>query len=615
MTYPIPRDAFDDRLAIFGTAGSGKTYLTIGAMARLLAGNSRIIGVDPLGVMYGLRLEVDGKTPSPYSVVIFGGQHGDLPLTEHAGALIGETAATMRESCILDLSELGTKASERRFMLSFLTALYRHANRQPVHLIIDEADMFAPQKLLDKDGDAAKLLGMMETVVRRGRVKGFVPWLISQRPAVLSKDVLSQADGVIALKLTAKQDKDAFEGWIEGAADKATGREILASLPNMNRGQGVVWVPGRAILKTSTFPVNKTFDSSRTPARGEKRASIIMPALDLTKLEARLAKVTEEVRANDPRALKSALAQAQTEIALLRKSAGAAPQVTKGNIPTEQQEQFRIIVADNKALRKILEVVMKFIVEINASNFFGAAGNNIDKAAIEKVIADATERATKLIETNLHGRNKEMETLRRNGERISEQLKKILENDIVVRVDVTHNEAFTVKSQSPQRSPILGKSATPHDGSKGTLPPGERAVLIAAAQFNPVERDQLTILTGYKRSSRDAYIQRLREKGYVSADGSAICITETGIEALPSDYEPLPTGRDLQSYWLGRLPEGEKRILQALIDAYPAHVERSTLDDITGYKRSSRDAYLQRMKAKRLWTGNGSAISASQVLF
>ena len=28
--------------------------------------------------------------------------------------------------------------------------------------------------------------------MRRGRVRGFIPWLIMQRPAVLHKDVLSQ---------------------------------------------------------------------------------------------------------------------------------------------------------------------------------------------------------------------------------------------------------------------------------------------------------------------------------------------------------------------------------------------------------------------------------------
>jgi site-specific recombinase XerC len=45
----------------------------------------------------------------------------------------------------------------------------------------------------------------MQTVVRRGRVKGLTSWLISQRPAALSKAVLSQVDGLVAFRLTASQ--------------------------------------------------------------------------------------------------------------------------------------------------------------------------------------------------------------------------------------------------------------------------------------------------------------------------------------------------------------------------------------------------------------------------
>jgi hypothetical protein len=36
-------------------------------------------------------------------------------------------------------------------MLAFLTALYKHATGEPVHVVFDEADMWAPQKLLDKE--------------------------------------------------------------------------------------------------------------------------------------------------------------------------------------------------------------------------------------------------------------------------------------------------------------------------------------------------------------------------------------------------------------------------------------------------------------------------------
>lgn len=324
QAFPIPAAALDDRLGIVGTSGSGKTYLMLGAVERLLARRARVVIPDPLGVCWGLRLMADGKTPSKFPVVIFGGPHGDLPLTEHSGALVGEAVAGMAESCILDLSELGTKAAERRFMLAFLTSLYRKATGEPVHLIFDEADMWAPQKLMDKDGDAARLLGQMETIVRRGRVKGFIPWLITQRPAVLNKDVLSQVDGLVAMKLTSSQDRAALDGWIEGSADKAQAREILGALPSMELGQGVVWIPGRGVLTTSKFPAKATFDSSRTPKRGETRQAPTLKPLDVEALKGRLATVEQEVAAQDPRKLKARILELELMVRKLDKAKGPA---------------------------------------------------------------------------------------------------------------------------------------------------------------------------------------------------------------------------------------------------------------------------------------------------
>ena len=263
-TYPVPNAALDDRLGWVGTAGSGKTYNAMACVERLLAKHARVVIVDPLDVWYGLRLEADGKNPSPFKVVILGGAHGDLPISEHAGALIGETVAKSAESVIVSLGSLGTKAAERRFMLAFLTALHRHVSGEPVHLIFDEADLWAPQRLLDKEGEAAKLLGQMETIVRRGRIKGFIPWLITQRPAVISKDVLSQIDGLVAFKLTSSQDRDALGGWVEGQADKAQWKTIYGELAALQRGHGLVWVPTRGILTRNDVPPKRTVDSSRT---------------------------------------------------------------------------------------------------------------------------------------------------------------------------------------------------------------------------------------------------------------------------------------------------------------------------------------------------------------
>jgi len=219
----------------------------------------------------------------------------------------------MAESAILDLSGIGTKAGERRFMLAFLTALYRKTNRDPVHLVFDEADMWAPQRLLDKEGEAAKLLGMMETIVRRGRIKGFIPWLITQRPAVISKDIFSQMDGLAIFKLVSPQDRGAIGDWVSGQANKTQWKTIDSMLATRGQGEAVFWLPGRDILGEGKFPMRQTFDSSRTPKRGEARPETVLAPLDLSAIRSKLADVEKEAKANDPAALRKEIERLKRE--------------------------------------------------------------------------------------------------------------------------------------------------------------------------------------------------------------------------------------------------------------------------------------------------------------
>lgn len=320
---PIEPDALDDRLAFIGTAGSGKTYGAGTCVERLLLSRkAKVVVVDPLGVWWGLRLRVDGGD-SAFTLPIFGGAHGDLPLNEHAGKIIGETVASMRESCIVDLSALATKEAERRFMLAFLESLYRKAAGEPMHAVFDEADLWAPQQP-GKTGSGPLLQSLMEQIVRRGRVRGFIPWLITQRPAVISKDVLSQADGLIAFKLTSSQDRQALGAWVKGQADEGQWPAIDRELPGMPKGRAVIWLPGRGVLRTADFPQKITFDSSRTPKRGEKRVAHELKPLDLEGLKGRLATVEAEAKANDPTALKSEIVRLKKELAVAAKAKSAA---------------------------------------------------------------------------------------------------------------------------------------------------------------------------------------------------------------------------------------------------------------------------------------------------
>lgn len=125
-----------------------------------------------------------------------------------------------------------------------------------------------------------------------------------------------------------------------------------------------------------------------------------------------------------------------------------------------------------------------------------------------------------------------------------------------------------------------------------------------------------TVLTGYKRSSRDTYLQRLGAARLIFSERDRLLATEDGLRYLGPDFEALPTGDALREHWLRRLPEGERRILEQLVAVYPEAVDRDGLSDVTGYKRSSRDTYLQKLSSRRLVEfPDRGAVRASEILF
>jgi hypothetical protein len=281
----LPVTALDERLAVVGTSGSGKTYATKGLVERLVQVGTRVCVVDPLGVWWGLRFAADGATPARFPVVVFGGRHADIPLDASMGAALGRLIGTQALACVVDVSDLGSAAARRSFMTAFTEALYA-SNTEPLHLVLDEADLWAPQRV---QLDGYDLLNRVEEIVRRGRARGFVPWLITQRPAVLHKDVLSQADILVSMKLTSSQDRAAIGRWIEGQADHAEGRRILAALPRLGRGEGWVWAPSDGVLARVAFPRIETFDSSSAPPRVERLPTAAPAPVDLSALVAALA--------------------------------------------------------------------------------------------------------------------------------------------------------------------------------------------------------------------------------------------------------------------------------------------------------------------------------------
>lgn len=598
--HPVPQEAMAESIAIVGRTGSGKTYTARGMVERQLSAGARVCIVDPTSVWWGLRSLANGKPAFP--VVIFGGDHGDIPLEGDAteGKSLGEFVATTAAPTIVDVASM-TMGGRTRFMAGFLDSLHHH-NRAPLTLVIDEADLFAPQRAMP---DQTVMFSRMEHIARRGRVKGFRLWMITQRPAELHKSVLSQANTMIAMRMLAPQDRNAIGDWIEGQVGKDEGKRMLAELPKLQRGEGYVWAPSHDILQRVQFPPIRTWDSMQAPEAGTVQP--LPPKLadvDLAALRARFAASVEKAAADDPKALRARIATLEAQI--------------------EQHDVVQVVMdtsddallkahnegycdGQNAAVAAIAEHARDLHAELEAAQA-SLSGAVATAAQIMKAVNTVTlpERGI-VVDYNgppVFGRDdppsrRELQNSVRSGA-------------------MTINRARQIMNGSGDGK-VPRALYTPTADIAAGLGKAERAILIAAAQRHPkpASRAQLSILSGYSStsSSFSNACGALRTAGYLEGRGDDNRITAAGIAVLGS-YERPPRGRGLIEWWAGKLGKAERSMLHAVTQAYPKPVSKATLSKITGYSdtSSSFSNALGKLRSLQLIEGRGE-VRASDVFF
>jgi hypothetical protein len=119
---------------------------------------------------------------------------------------------------------------------------------------------------------------------------------------VVHKDVLSQADILIAMKTDLEPGPRRDRRLDRGPGDRQEGKRILGDLARLQRGEGYLWAPGHSILERVSFPAIRTFDSSRAPRRGESVAAPrTLAEVDLTRSWPALAAAEAENHSVKPR--------------------------------------------------------------------------------------------------------------------------------------------------------------------------------------------------------------------------------------------------------------------------------------------------------------------------
>lgn len=560
----LPIEAVTQTFAILAKKGSGKTYSGSVLAEEMLAAGQVMVAVDPTGAWWGLRSSADGKKPG-YPVVVFGGDHGDLPLNPLAGEMIAQAIAAKRFPAVLDLSLL-RKAESIRFVTAFMETLYR-LNREPLHLFIDEADDLCPQRM---QGDEARMVGAVEDVVKRGRKKGIGCTLITQRPADLNKQVLTQCEVLFALNISHPKDIAPINEWVRVHADESQAKQMISDLPSLPKGEGWIWSPSwlnkfqRIKIRT-----RHTFDSGATPKVGQVRIEPKRLAeIDVNVLGQEMAKLADEAKANDPKELKRRIAE-------LERAASVKP----APIPVQNQTA--------------LKAQLNAEYERGKNDGYHLGVNQMRNRVLNGIAQPIIPWLKETAESLIQDKPKSNAVNKNQMEFFTKVLPQIA-------------KPYQLPKPQTETSSEVGKG-------------GLRRILIALAQRPGLSNRQIGVRAGLSSSSGTfgTYIAKARSSGWIRDEGERRFITDEGLAAL-GDYEPLPSGQALLNYWLGELGNsGAARILQALAEYYPVELSTEQVGAKAGISHTSGTfgTYLSKLRTLELISGGRGMLKASDELF
>lgn len=544
------------------------------------AGYPAII-IDPLGVWWGLRSSEDGEGEG-LPVVIFGGDHADVPLDAKSGELVADVIVNERISAIIDLSLL-TKGAARQFMTAFIGHLYR-VNREPAHVLIDEADAFAPQR--SATGDAAPLLGAMQDLVRRGRVRGLGVTMITQRPAVLSKDVLTQAGVLIAMRMSGPRDVAAIDEWIRLHADEDEAKTLKSSLPSLPVGTAWVWAPSYPEeLVQIAVRRRTTFDSSATPKVGVARlVPKQMARVDLDALGEQIAAAAQAAEENDPKVLKARIRE------LERGKPAAKPAVEKvvetvveyRDVPVLSPEQAADLASAREALNAAVQAVE------SASRTLSTLEGHVDRATSGAVAERPVQaKVTKKAAPSRAGR-------------------------------AAATGAGTTKASTP--SPAAASSTGAAGDEVVNVRAGARRMLETLGRNHPMRLTKAQVQTLAKMrtsGTSSTYWSTLRRAGFLDENGTDIGITAAGLEFLGIEPGEPMSSEEVIAQYRTILRAGAVRMFDHLVDCYPNAVTKAEIAEAAGMEVASGtfSTYLSTLRRNGLVEQDGDGLRAAEVLF
>jgi len=232
---------------VTGKSGAGKSNSASVITEKLLDNGFGMLIVDIDGEYYGLKEE--------YEILHAGDdEECDIRVTVEHAEKIASLALEQNVPIILDVSSFLDEDEARELLTEVSRHLFAKAKKQkqPFLLLVEEVHEYIPQK-----GSVGECGQMLIKISKRGRKHGLGVMGVSQRPADVKKDFITQCDWLVWHRLTWNNDTKVVSRVLDS--------DYAAAVEDLNDGEAFLMTDWAESIRRVQFHRKQTFDAGATP--------------------------------------------------------------------------------------------------------------------------------------------------------------------------------------------------------------------------------------------------------------------------------------------------------------------------------------------------------------
>ncbi|PSP54493.1 ATPase [Halobacteriales archaeon QS_1_67_19] len=235
------------RAFVTGKSGSGKSNTASVIAEKLLDGGYPVMLVDTDGEYYGLKEE--------YELLHAGAdEECDIQVNPEHAERLATLALEDNVPIILDVSGYLNEADGKELLTEVARQLFAKEKKlkKPFLMVVEEVHEYIPE-----GGGLDECGRMLIKIGKRGRKHGLGIAGISQRPADVKKDFITQCDWLVWHRLTWNNDTD--------VVGRILGSEYADAIEEMDDGEAFLTTDWSERTRRVQFHRKQTFDAGATP--------------------------------------------------------------------------------------------------------------------------------------------------------------------------------------------------------------------------------------------------------------------------------------------------------------------------------------------------------------